>query len=458
MRKVHAYRSEVVRTMSLAVPIVVTQLAHISMSFVDTIMVGRLGADELAGVALGNTVFFSMLIFCMGILMAVGPMVSQAYGAGDTESVGRSVRQGLWMTVLLGLVGFVLIRNADFFLQLTGQTPANTARSASYLDAIGWGVFPFLGFVALRSFMEAVARPRIVTAIALIGVLLNIGANWVLMYGHFGFPALGLVGTGWASTIVFTFNFLALLFIVARERSFDVYGIFSRIGRPDPTYFRELVRIGWPIGTSMGVEMGLFMATVLMMGWISTTALAAHQVAIQCAAFSFMVPLGIGMATSVRVGHCVGQRNPDGARRAGLTGMGLSAGFMAVAAVFFWLIPERLVGLYLDTSLASNAPVVDLAVSLLAFAAVFQVVDGIQVSAMGALRGLKDTRAPMVLSVMSYWGLGLTSGYILAFHAGFEERGLWMGLVVGLAVAAVLLSRRFMVHVRDGSFREPAPR
>lgn len=448
MRKVHAYRSEVVRTMSLAVPIVVTQLAHISMSFVDTIMVGRLGADELAGVALGNTVFFSMLIFCMGILMAVGPMVSQAHGAGDVESVGRSVRQGLWMMVILGMVGFALIRNADIFLRLTGQTSANISRSVSYLDAIGWGVFPFLGFVALRSFMEAVSRPRVVTAIALLGVGLNIGANWVLMYGHFGFPAMGLVGTGWASTAVFTFNFIALLIIVAWDRSFAMYGIFSRLGRPDPTYFRELVRIGWPIGTSMGVEMGLFMATVLMMGWISTTALAAHQVALQCAAFSFMVPVGIGMATSVRVGHSIGERNFSGARRAGLTGMGLSAGFMAIAAVFFWLMPERLVGLYLDTSLPANAPVVELAVSLLAFAAVFQVVDGIQVSAMGALRGLKDTRAPMILAVVSYWGLGLTSGYLLAFHAGFGEQGLWMGLVVGLAGAAVLLSRRFLVQIK----------
>lgn len=448
MRRLSPYRKEVPATLALAVPIVVTQIAHISMSFVDTIMVGRLGPESLAGAALGNTVFFNVMIFCMGIVMAVGPMVSQAFGAGDHVPIGRSVRQGLWMSVLLGALAFFIVWNADVLLGWLGQSPANIDLATSYLRAIVWGVFPFLGFVTLRSFMEAVSRPRTVTAIALTGVVLNIGLNTVLMYGYLGFPAMGLVGTGWASTIVFWINFLVLLVLVAREGTFAPYLIFSRFGRPDPTYFRELFRIGWPIGASMGVETSLFMATVMMMGWISTTSLAAHQVAMQCAAFAFMVPLGIGMASSVRVGQAVGQRNTQRTVAAGATGMMLSVLFMSATAVLFWVIPRSIVGLYLDLSDPANGDVVSLAVSLLAVAAVFQVVDGIQVSAMGALRGLKDTRMPMVISVISYWGIGLTSGYVLAFHLGFGEVGLWAGLVLGLASAAVLLSIRFFRQAR----------
>jgi len=430
-------------TLVLALPIVVTQIAHISMSFVDTVMVGRLGPEPLAGVALGSTVFFNVLIFGMGVLMAVGPMVSHAFGAEDADPIGRSVRQGLWLAAMLTIPGMLVLWNADILLGWLGQSADNTARAVSYLRAIMWGVFPFLGFVALRSFMEAVSRPRTITVIALFGVVTNIFLNWVLMYGKLGFPALGLVGTGWASAGVFTVDFVILLIVVWREKAFADYRIFSRLGRPDPAYFRELFRIGWPIGASMGVEMSLFMATVMMMGWISTTALAAHQVAIQCAAFTFMVPLGIGMATSVRVGQAVGRRNAEGARRAGRTGVLLSVLFMSSAAVLFWTAPRLVVGLYLDVSNPENEQVVSLAVTLLAVAAVFQVVDGIQVSAMGALRGLKDTRVPMILSVIAYWGVGLLSGYALAFIFGFGEIGLWTGLVTGLGTAAVLLSLRF---------------
>lgn len=443
VQRFYPYRSEVRATVILALPIVVTQLAHVSMSFVDTVMVGRLGPEALAGVALGSTVFFNVLIFGMGVMMAVGPMVSQAFGAGDSDPIGRSVRQGLWLAACMAVPGMVVLWNADVLLGWLGQSPENAARAASYLRAIMWGVFPFLGFVALRSFMEAVSRPRTITAIALGGVGLNVFLNWVFMYGKLGFPAMGLIGTGWASAGVFTFDFCVLLFVVWRERSFSDYRIFSRLGRPDATYFKELFRIGWPIGASMGVEMSLFMATVMMMGWLSTTALAAHQVAIQCAAFTFMVPLGIGMATSVRVGQAVGRRDAVGARRAGRTGVLLSVAFMGAAAVLFWTAPRLVVGLYLDVSDPANEAVVSMAVTLLAFAAVFQVVDGVQVSAMGALRGLKDTRMPMILSVVAYWGVGLVSGYVLAFVFGFGERGLWTGLVAGLAAAAFLLSIRF---------------
>lgn len=437
------YRIEIKATLLLAGPIVVTQLAHISLGFVDTVMVGRLGPAALAGVALGNTIFFNALIFCMGILMAVGPMVSQAFGSGNSDAIGRSVRQGLWLAVGLAIVAFAFIYNGDVFLRLLGQSEENVVRAGSYLKAIGWGIFPFLGLITLRSFVEAVSKPKIVTVIALFGVGLNVVLNYVLMYGKFGFPAMGLVGTGWASTGVYAFNFIILLIWVVRQKAFSEYKIFSRLGRPDPHYFKELFRIGWPIGTSMGVETSLFMFTVVMMGWIGTSQLAAHQVAMQCAAFTFMVPLGVGMASSVRVGQSMGSRDFVGASIAGFTGIGLSVSFMCVTALLFWLMPRTIVSLYLDLNEPQNQVVISMAVKLLAVAAVFQVVDGIQVAAMGALRGMKDTRAPMKIAVVSYWGVGLLVGYFLAFQLDWQEVGLWWGLVTGLAAAAVLLTRRF---------------
>jgi len=439
----HLYRKEAKQTMVLALPIVVTQLAHISLSFVDTVMVGRLGPDSLAGVSLGNAIFFNTLIFCMGILMAVGPMVSQAFGANDDDAIGRSVRQGLWMAGSLSILAFIFIYNGDYVLNLLGQAPENVEKAGAYLKAIAWGIFPFLGLIAMRSFMEAVSRPKVVTFIALFGVGLNVGLNYVLMYGKLGFPALGLVGTGWASTCVFSFNFLMLFLYVFRQKAFHKYHIFSKLGRPDKKYFKELLRIGWPIGSSLGIETSLFMLTVIMMGWLGTTELAAHQVAMQCAAFTFMVPLGVGMATSVRVGQAIGKSDPAAASRAGFTGMGISVTFMTITAILFLLAPRTIVSLYLDMSEPSNQEVISTAVTLLFLAAIFQIVDGVQVTAMAALRGMKDTYVPMILSIISYWGVGLVSGYVLAFPLGYGEVGLWWGLVLGLATAAVFLTRRF---------------
>lgn len=453
------FRKETAVTLVLAGPIVFTQVAHISLSFVDTIMVGRLGPEALAGIALGNTVYFTAMMVAMGIVMAVGPMVSQAFGAGENDPIGRSVRQGLWLALVLATLLSLLYWNAEPILLFAGQLPANAATAGAYLRAIMWSAFPFLGFVALRSFIEGVSRPRAVTIIAFMGVGTNVFANWVLMYGKLGFPAMGVVGTGWASTVVHWCDFLILAGFIATRPEFKPYRLFSKLGHPDRQYFRSLFRIGWPIGASFGVETTLFMVTLLMMGWLGTTELAAHQVAIQCAAFTFMVPLGVGLATSVRVGQAVGRGDAAGARLAGQTGIGLAVVFMACAAVVFWTIPRQVVGIYLNLSEPANASVIDTAVMLLGVAAVFQVADGIQVSAAGALRGFKDTKRPMVIALVSYLGVGLASGYLLGFRMGLGGRGLWWGLVVGLGTAAVLLILRFnrLTRTSHVEYLEPEP-
>jgi MATE family multidrug resistance protein len=443
----HPFIDEVRQTLRLAGPVVAAQLAQISMGFVDTVMVGRLGEEALAGVALGNTVFFFALIVCLGVIQAVGPMVSQAHGAGEREPIERSVRQGLWLGVVLTVPAVLILWNIAPVLRAVGQPASAVAAAQGYLHAIVGGFLPALWFMALRSFVEGLARPLPVTVITCLGVGLNVGANYVLMFGAGGLPALGLEGTGWASTIVLWFLFAMLALLVVRMRPFARYRIFRGLGTPDLAYFRALVRIGWPIGVSSGIEAGLFMLTALMVGVLGTTALAAHQIALQCAAFTFMVPLGVGIAGSVRVGQAVGRGRPDDARRAGYASMLLAGLFMTGAAVVFVAVPESIVRLYLDVGAPENADVAALAVTLLGIAALFQVFDGIQVAAMGALRGLKDTRGPMLIAFVTYWGIGLSTGYTLGIIWQWGAEGLWWGLVVGLATAALLLSIRFRRRV-----------
>lgn len=435
----------------LAAPVVASQLAQISLGFVDTVMVGRLGPAVLAGVALGNAVFFTVLLVCLGVVIAVGPMVSQAYGAGESEPVSRSVRQGFYVALLLTVPAFALLWNAGALLRAVGQDEAAVVLAQGYLRAIAWGLLPALWFAALRSFAEGLAKPWPVTIIAFGGVGVNVAANAALMFGKWGFPALGLVGTGWASTIVFWGLFGALALYVQARPAFRRYHVFARLGRPDPEYFRELFRIGWPIGVSYGIEAGFFTMTALLAGRFGMTALAAHHVAVQCAAFTFMVPLGIGVAGSVRVGQAVGRGDAEGARRAGFVAIGLAAVAMLIAATLFWTAPRVIIGLYLDTADPANTDVVRLAVTLLSVAAVFQVFDGVQVSAAGALRGLKDTRVPMLIGFCSYWVIGLSGGYAFGFVLGGGALGLWWGLVLGLSTAAVLLTWRFRRRTDRGA-------
>ena len=311
------------------------------------------------------------------------------------------------------------------------------------MRAIIWGFLPFLWFGALRSFVEGISRPFPVTVITLLGVGLNVLANYVFMYGKWGFPELGIVGTGWASTTVYWFLFLALFSFTRVMAPFKKYRFHFPIRRFDKKYFRELVRIGWPIGISHGVEAGLFSVTALLVGRLGTASLAAHQIALQCAAYTFMVPLGIGIAASVRVGQEIGRDDFVAARRAGFVAVGLATFFMVIAAILFIVIPESIIGLYIDTTAPQNMEVVSIAVLLLGVAALFQVFDGVQVAAAGALRGFKDTRIPMIISVISYWVVGLSTGLFLGFQLGKGAVGLWWGLVAGLWMAAILLMLRF---------------
>ena len=430
----------------LAGPLILAQLAGTSMGFVDTLMVGRLGDEALAGIALGNTLYFFVLLLLTGVVLAVGPTVSQAHGAGDEEGVARAARQGLWLALGGTLLALPLFWNATTLLRLVGQEAGTAALAGAYIRAVSWGFLPALGLTALRGLLEGLSNPRPIMVIALVGVGLNVAANDVLMFGRFGFPALGLVGTGYATTIVSWLMFaLAALYVQVTLKG---YRIFSRLRTPDPRTLRDLFTVGWPIGLTLGFEVGLFTITALLMGLLGATQLAAHQIALQTASLTFMVPLGLSIALSVRVGQAAGRGDGAGVRRAGSVGIGLSGAFMVLTALAFWALPRSIVGLFVDTRDPANAPLIALAVTYLGVAAMFQVFDGLQVSASGALRGLKDTRMPMLISLFAYWGVGLGVGVWLAFGLGWGGRGLWLGLVAGLGTAAALLILRFVRTVR----------
>ncbi len=438
--------TELRRTAALALPLILAQLAQVSLTFIDTLMVGRLGNEQLAAIALGSSVFTMALIVGMGVMFAVGPTVSQAHGAGDERMVARATRQGLWLALGLTVPAIILFWNAAPLLLWMGQDAETVRLAAGYLQAISWGYLPGLWFIGLRGLLEGISKPRPIMLIALAGIGLNIFANNALMFGRFGFPALGLVGTGWASTFVFWMSFLLAAAYV--QRTLPQLEVFTKLRTPDVSVLRDLFVIGWPIGLTLGFEGGLFTITALLMGLVGTVELAAHQIAIQSASFTFMVPVGLSAATAVRVGRAAGRKDADGVQRAAGVGMALSLGFMVLTALTFWLIPGRVVSLYLDASDSANRAVVDTAVLFLGFAAAFQIFDGVQVSAAGALRGLKDTRVPMLISLFSYWGIGMATGATLTFGLDVGGRGLWTGLVVGLIAAAGLLSWRLWRKTR----------
>jgi multidrug resistance protein, MATE family len=446
------WRAELRATLALAVPLVATQLAQIAILTTDVLMMGWIGPEALAAGALGANLFFVLGTFCNGILLAVAPMMAQAIGQKRRfmRDMRRSIRQGLWAMLALSVPSMVVIWHASDVLLLLGQDPGNSHAAGDYARALVWGFVPTLGFMLLRSFMAALERPRPALVVMLFTFVLNAVGAYVLMFGKLGFPAYGLVGAGVASTIANAFSFVAMLGIVLLDRRFRRFHILGHFWRADWRRFSEIFRIGLPIGTILLLETGLFSGALYLMGLIGTAELAAHQIAIQVAATSFMVPLGIGQAATVRVGLCAGAGDTDGVRRAGWTAQGLGIAFMAAMGLVMWSMPTALVGLFLDLDRAENAPVVALAVEFLAFAALFQVVDGAQTIAIGALRGLKDTRVPAILAGIGYWAIGFPVAVALAFGAGMGGAGIWAGLALGLAAVAAFQVWRFARRERLG--------
>jgi MATE family multidrug resistance protein len=441
-----ALRREFPTLIRIAIPLALAQLAQNGMGFVDTLMAGRLGPDALAGIALGSISFFFVTIVLSATLFAVGPIVAQATGAGNPRDAVRALRQGILTSLLITPVAMALLWLMPALLLAIGQDPEVVAAARGYLRAVSGSVLPLMLFTSLRAYLEGQGRTRPLMLVAFLGVGLNIVANQAFMFGRWGFPTLGLTGTGVATSLVYLAMAIAGFAIVAwsdRERQ-----PFTLRWRWDAVMAREILRLGYPISLTVAFETGLFATSAMLMGFFGADALAGHQIAIQTASFTFMIPLALGVAITARVGHAVGRNDPVAAQAAGVVGILASLAVMALTATLFLLAPRLVVSLYLDVADAANAAVVANAVAFLGVAAAFQLFDGLQVSALGALRGLKDTRGPMLITLVSYWLVGLGSGITFAFGLGFGGRGLWWGLVLGLAVAAVALAFRFRQLLR----------
>lgn len=435
--------TEVKDCLLLAVPLAGAQLAQAGTAFIDTVMMGLLGSRILAAGGLGAATFSALLIIGTSVVSAVSPLAAEAHGAGKIEVAGRVARQGLWLSLAIALPVTLLIWNGGLLLHLFGQEEENVVLAETYLRAIAWGYLPGLAFAVLKNFVSALSQPRPVIVVMVCGTVFNAAANYVLMFGLLGLPALGLAGIGWASTLSLWGIFIALAVYIVSRPDFRAYGVFRDLHQFDNRVFWELLQIGWSIGVLAAVEVGLFTVTTFLVGQLGTITLAAHQIALQTASITFMVPLGFSFATTVRVGQLNGRGDPSGAQLAGYVGIGLGSLFMGIMAILFWTMPRLIISLYLDVQNPVNDSVVMLAESLLSVAAMFQIVDGIQIIAAGALRGLKDTRIPMLVGILAYWGIGFTSGYLLGLRLGFGGVGLWWGLAIGLTAAATILTWRF---------------
>jgi MATE family multidrug resistance protein len=434
---------ELAATLRLAAPLVLTQLSQITMMATDLAFIGRLGGEAVAGAALAGTVYWVSFTLGLGLMAAVAPLAAQAFGADKVPLVRRSLRTGLWVGLLLALPLMALPLFGEALLLALGQAPVPAHLAQHYLSGLVWGIAPALWFLAIRSFMGAVNRPQPVLWITLVAIPLNAALVYLLIYGKLGLPRLELFGAGLATSLVNLATFLAALWIAVRRPPFRDYRVLAHLWRIDWTLMRELVAIGTPISLAILMEYGLFSAAALLMGRISTTALAAHQIALQVTAILFMVPLGINQAATVRVGQAAGRGDATAVRRAGWTAVliGIVSGALltlAVAAARF-----AIARLFLGDGLNEADATVDLAATLLLIGATFFITDGLQCIVAGALRGLKDTRAALLFAALSYWGIGFTAAYALGFHTALSATGVWIGLSIATTVFATLLLVRF---------------
>lgn len=443
-----SYRHRIIReagtTLKVGIPIILAQLLQMSMNFVDTVMAGRLSALDLAAVAIGSSILLPFLVFGLGTLMAVNPIVAQNFGSRKFNQIGANARQTLWLSQLIALPFFFIIRNLEPLMTGIGVTAEVIPVSDGYLNAISWGIFPVLAYGALRYFNEGISVTRPGMYVALIGTIANIPLNYVLMYGKLGFPQLGAVGTGYASAIVYLIMFLSIFVFTYSFIPYKRFGIFTRFRLPEKKYLAELVSIGTPIGISATMEVSMFAIVSLLMGALGTIAVAGHQIAINFAAMTFMVPFGLSMAITARVGQSTGKGRTGEARFKGFVGVGLCTIFMTFTAILMILFPEYIVAVY-----TNNPDVADMAVKLLFMAAIFQISDGLQVGGFGALRGLKDTRKPMYVNIFAYIIVGLSLAWYLGIYIDKGPLGLWTGLIVGLTIAGILHNLRFFYKTRS---------
>jgi MATE family multidrug resistance protein len=448
------WRTELRSTLALAWPLILANVTQQAIVATDVLLMSWLGPSKLAASALALNFTYTLNMLLMGLLIASSPMMATALGKrnNSVRDVRRTFRAGLWLLVLTLPVYWLILWNIGAILLALGQDPGLAADGQVFLRAYMWCTGPWLLFTLVRNFISALERPRAVFVLSAAGIGINAVVSWALIFGHFGLPALGIAGGGLGSTITWSLLCAAMLLFVRFDRQFRRFHLFGRWWRFDRERIAAMARLGWPIGLTMALEMGVFALAAYFMGWIGAPAVAAHAIALQLAALTFMVPLGLGQAATVRVGLALGRADPAGISRAGWTAWVAGVGFMGVMAFIMWSFPRGLVTLFL-TDVPRNALVIALAVSFLKVAAAFQLADGAQVIGAGMLRGLHDTRWPLLFALVGYWVVGLGIGVWLAFGRDWRGVGIWVGLASGLAAVAALMLLRWIMPGRLGLTR-----
>jgi len=420
--------------LQLAWPLALANLGWMTMGVVDTMMVGRVSPEAIGGVSLGGILFITVAFFGTGLLLGLDALVPQAFGAGRLEECHRFLLSALYLSALLAAVLTAAIWWCVPLLRSFGIHPAVMREAVPYLKALLWSMFPLLVYSAFRGYLQAMNLVKPVMFALVSANLVNVAANWVLIYGHLGAPAMGAEGAGWATCIARLYMALVLLACILYHDRRHRTGLLRIPLKPDLARMGRLVRVGLPAALQITLEVAVFAAATALIARLDPVSLAAHQIAITAASFTYMVPLGIGSAAAVRVGQALGRGDPNAASRAGWTALLFGAGFMSCAALVFLLVPRQLVRIY-----TPDAAVIHTGATLLIVAALFQLFDGVQAVATGALRGAGDTRTPMIAHVLSYWLLGFPLGYVLCFRLGWGAAGLWIGLCVALILIGLVL-------------------
>jgi multidrug resistance protein, MATE family len=433
----------------ITAPIAAGFLAEMAMNFSDTLIIGRaVGGIALGAVSLAAHMLFSLIVACMGVISIVGAFAARSHGARDPAAVSRTVRQGFWVATILSVPGMALGWYIAPILRSLGQDEDVVAIADDYLKGMVWCFLPYLWFTVLRNFVTALHVTVSVMVISVAAIGVNFAVVYSLVVGAFGLPSLGVRGAGLGTSLVCWGMFVAMAIHVATAKGLREYRIFHGIFHFDPALCGRIFRVGLPAGGISTVETGLFVAVQLLIGTLGVVALAANQIAFTAGGIVFMIPLALSQATAARVGYNLGAGNIAAARQSGFVALAITAAYMAVMATFMWTCSEAIVSIFLDGADPTAGTVLPLAAVLIAIAAVFQIVDGTQIIAMGALRGLSDTMVPFMLGLLGYWAIGLTSGYIFAFILGHGAVGLWWGLALGLAASATLLTWRFHARTR----------
>jgi len=443
MIKRMSYPAHARAILALGVPLVGSHLAQMALHVTDTVLMGWYGVDELAALVLGASSFFVIFIAGSGFAQAVMPMVASALGRGDEAQVRRDARMGLWLSILFGLMIYPLFWWSERVFLWLGQAPEVAALAQDFLRIAGWGMVPALLVMVLKSYLAALERTQVVLWVTLAAVGVNLGLAWVLIFGLGPFPELGVRGAAIASLAVQVVTFVALAVYAALLPELRRFHLFQRFWRPDWPALVQVFRLGWPIGITSVSEAGLFQASALMMGWIGTVELAAHGIAMEVASLAFMVHLGLSNAATVRAGRADGAGDAQGLRDGARTAIAMSAIFGLSMVALFLTLPEPIIALFLDASKPEAAGIIAFGTALLAVAALFQMADAMQVMALGLLRGIRDTRVPMIAAAVSYWMIGVPASYVLAFRLGWGGQGLWLGLTLGLLCAAISMMWRF---------------